>query len=83
MLLTEAKKRGSSGAGRNRSCMFSWEEGGITLIIRKDGAQTVTRAAAADGESYARKNPACKTALKHLLYNTLTEFTEQKLPWEI
>ena len=29
----------------------------------------------------ARKNPACKTALKHLLYNALTEFTGQKLPW--
>ena len=76
-----SEKARKLGGGAEPFLHVLMEEGGIMLIIRKDGAETVTRAAAANGESFARKNPACKTALKHLLYNTLKEFTGQKLPW--
>ncbi len=76
-----SEKARKLGGGAETFLHVLMEESGITLIIRKDGAETVTRAAAANGESFARKNPACKTALKHLLYNTLKEFTGQKLPW--
>ena len=51
----------------------------ISLTVHPD-SRTVS-AKAPEGISFDQKSVECKTALKHLLYDLLSELTGQALPW--
>lgn len=58
---------------------IDYEEDSIRVRIPEEDRSAALRAPA--GDSYAAKGPACKAALKHLLYDFLSACTGKSLPW--
>lgn len=78
VLLTGSDKlRRALAHGEHVYATLTYEPECITFTIG-DAAHT---AAAPAGTDYCKIGPACKEALKHLLYDTLAEETGHPLPW--
>ena len=58
---------------------IDYEEDSIRVRIPEEDRSAALRAPA--GDSCAAKGPACKAALKHLLYDFLCAYTGKSLPW--
>ena len=77
--LDAAENRKYRQIAMNPFLYVDFEESGVSVTFC-DGGGSHT-AAAPEGVSFAGKNPALKTALKHLLYTLLAEREGRVLPW--